>query len=111
MLVVRSSPFGSVSRTRCLIALRLLEESYPRELARLLEVPLFSIQGALSRLERDGLVAARSRGRTRLFRLNPRYFAAKELGQFLSRLMIQEPELDNRSRALRRRPRRTAKPL
>ena len=111
MLVTNSSPFGSVSRTRCLIALRLLEESYPRELARLLEMPLFSVQRALGRLERDGLVAARSRGRTRLFRLNPGYFAARELEQFLNRLMTQEPELDKRTKALRRRPRRTAKPL
>ena len=111
MLVTESSPFGSLSRTRCLIALRLLDESYPRELARLLEMPLFSVQRALSRLERDGLVAARSRGRTRLFRLNPRYFAARELEQLLNRLMAQEPELDKRTRTLRRRPRRTAKRL
>jgi DNA-binding transcriptional ArsR family regulator len=111
MLVIKSSPFGSLSRTGCLIALRLLDESYPRELARLLEMPLFSVQRALGRLERDGLVAARSRGRTRVFRLNPAYFAARELEQLLSRLIAQEPELDKRSRALRRRPRRTAKPL
>ena len=77
----------------------------------MLEMPLFSVQRALGRLERDGLVAARNRGRTRVFRLNPGYFAAGELAQLLNRLIAQEPELDKRIRALRRRPRRTAKPL
>ncbi len=35
-----SSPFGGETRTRVLVALRLLDESYPRELARLLGVSL-----------------------------------------------------------------------
>src|SRR4030067_1068849 len=36
---VSSSPFGGRTRTRALLALRLLGESYPRELARLLAGP------------------------------------------------------------------------
>ena len=41
---------------------------------------------ALRGLERDGLVAARSVGRTRLYQLNPRYFARDELQRYLLRL-------------------------
>jgi hypothetical protein len=40
MAVEQSSPFGGCTRTETLIALRLLEESYAREIARLLERPL-----------------------------------------------------------------------
>ena len=70
-------PFGGQARTRVLLGLRLLEESYPRELARVLELPLSGVQMAVRGLERDGLVAARAAGRTRLVRLNPRYFARR----------------------------------
>jgi sugar-specific transcriptional regulator TrmB len=89
----------------------LLGESYPRELARLLGVPLYSVQKALASLERDGIVAAQRRGRTRLFRLEPRYFAYRELQQYLDRLAGQEPELDRLIRKLRRRPHATGKRL
>jgi DNA-binding transcriptional ArsR family regulator len=106
-----SSPFGSRARTRVLLALRLLGESYPRELARLLDTPLFSIQRALQGLEQDGLVAGRAVGRTRVFQINPRYFARAALEDFLLRLSEPEAELRGRVASLRRRPRRTGKPL
>jgi len=111
MLVSRSSPFGGQARTLVLLALRLLEESFPRELARLLDVPLNGVQQALRGLEVDGLVTARAAGRTRLYRLNPRYFARDELGQYLKRLAGAEIDLLERIAKLRRRPRRAGKPL
>lgn len=111
MLVGSSSPFGSATRTAVLVALELLGESYPRELARLSGRHLASVQAALRGLERDGLVAARPAGRTRLFRLSPRYFALAELKGFLRRLSEAEPEIASRAERLRRRPRRTGKPL
>src|SRR3972149_1445644 len=85
MVKTTSSPFGGQGRTRVLLALSLLGESYPRELARLLEMPLSGVQGALRGLELDGLVVGRSLGRTRVFQLNPRYFAAAALGEVLRR--------------------------
>ena len=111
MLVSRSSPFGGQARTLVLLALSLLDESFPRELARLLEVPLNGIQQALRGLEVDALVAARTAGRTRLYRLNPRYFAREELEDYLKRLAGAETELAERTAQLRRRPRRAGKPL
>jgi len=110
MLVSRSSPFGGKTRTLVLVALSLLEESFPRELARVLEVPLNGIQQAIKGLEADGIVSGRTAGRTRLFRLNPSYFARKELKTYLQRLAEPETELAGRVAALRRRPRRTGKP-
>ena len=111
MLVSRSSPFGGQARTLVLLALSLLNESFPRELARLLGVPLNGVQQALRGLEIDGLVAARLAGRTRLYRLNPRYFARQELEDYLKRLAGAETELVERTAQLRKRPRRAGKPL
>jgi DNA-binding FadR family transcriptional regulator len=111
MKVASSSPFGGETRTRVLVALRLLDESYPRELARLLGVSLSSVQQAVRSLECDGLVAVRTMGRTRLARIDPRYFARRELLAFLGRLAEADLTLAAAAAAHRRRPRRTGKPL
>lgn len=106
-----SSPFGSLARTRVLLALSLLTESHARELVRLLGTNLSSTQKALISLERDGIVAARAAGRTRLYRLSPRAPARAELARYLERLVEFEPALRARVAELRRRPRRTGKPI
>ncbi len=111
MVVGSSSPFGGRARTEVLLALSLLEESYAREIARLLERPVSGVQKALRGLEDDGLVAGGSRGRTRIFRLAPRYFAYDELRGYLERLTEAEDDLRKRVGELRRRPRRTGKRL
>lgn len=105
------SPFGSSTRTRVLFTLQLLTESYAREMARLLEISLSSVQKALRSLERDGLVAGRAAGRARLFRVNPRHHARRELERYLARLLEPETMLRTRASELRRRPRRSGKPL
>lgn len=110
-MVGRSSPFGGKTRTRVLLTLRLLGESYPRELARILETSLWGVQQAIRGLELDGLVAGRSMGRTRIFRINPAYFASEDLQRYLLRLTEPEEDLRDRVAALRRRPRRTGKKL
>ncbi len=97
-----SSPFGSRARTQVLFALSLMNESYPRELARVLEAPLFSIQKALASLERDGLLASRLLGRTRLYTLNPRYIASRELREYLGRLAGRDFELKRKVGTVRR---------
>ena len=110
-MVGLSSPFGGVARTRVLMALVLLQESYQRELARILELPLSGVQQALRTLERDGLVGGRLMGRTRIIRLEPRYFARQELEAYLKRIARGDRNLTGRVEALRRRPRLAGKPL
>jgi DNA-binding transcriptional ArsR family regulator len=105
------SPFGSKTRTQVLLALRLLEQTYPRELARLLGVPLSVVQKAMRTLERDSLVVGRAVGRTRSFQINPRYFAVKELVAYLARLLEPESKLKQRAALIRKRPRQTGKRL
>jgi DNA-binding MarR family transcriptional regulator len=109
-MVIASSPFGGQARTRVLLALRLLDESYPRELARVLELPVSGVQMAVRGLERDGLVAGRTTGRMRLVRLNPRYFAREELQRYLLALAGADAALQNRVAEMRRRPRASGKP-
>jgi hypothetical protein len=50
-------------------------------------------------------------GRTRLYRLDPRYFAHEDLKRYLERLAEPEDALRESLAALRRRPRRSGKPL
>lgn len=99
---IPSSPFGSKARSQVLFALSLMDESYPRELARVLEGPLFSIQKALASLERDGLLASRLLGRTRLYTLNARYIASRELREYLARLAGRDFELKKKVGTVRR---------
>ena len=106
-----TSPFGSQTRTRVLLAINLLQQSYARELARVLTIPISVIQKAILSLERDGLVAVRSVGKTRAITLNPRFFARRELLVFLNRLAEPAARLRRTIATLRRRPRRSGKRL
>ena len=106
-----SSPFGSRSRTRVMIALELLGESYSRELARILGSGLSVVQKAVRSLELDGLIAARAVGRTRVYALNPGYFAAKQVQGLTRRLAEADEDLRRRVGTRRSRPRRGGKPL
>jgi len=108
--MTRSSPFGSRTRTRVLLALELLSESYSRELARVLGGGLSVIQKALRTLELDGLVAGRSVGRTRVYRINPGYFAVRDLRRLIRRLAEADEDLSRQVATLRSRPRRSGKP-
>ena len=111
MVLGRSSPFGGRTRTETLVALCLLQESYARQLARLLDRPLSGVQRAVGSLEEDGLIAGRMIGRTRLLSLAPRYFAREELQRYLERLAEAEDEIRRQVGRLRRRPRKSGKRL
>lgn len=87
--------------------LGLLEETYPTELARLLDASLYSVQTILADLESQGVVASRKRGRTRMVSLEPRFFAARELRALLSRLAEAEPDLEAAAATRRSRPRQS----
>ena len=110
MLANESELFGNRNRTMVLVALRLLEETYPSELAALLELQLFSVQSILASFERQGLAVSRLAGRTRLVKLNPRYFAAKDLKTLLWTLGKEDVPLQKLLAAKRRRPRQPGKP-
>lgn len=91
------------------MALRLLESSFPRELSRLLDVPVSAVSRALAGLERDAV--GRPVSRSRVSTINPRYVAKPELEGYLIRLSEADAELRSRLAHLRRRPRKTGNPL
>src|SRR5262245_6235672 len=101
-----SSSFGSRTRTRVLIALRLLEQSYSRELSRFLRLPVSVVQKGIRSLERDNLIVGRLAGKTRLLRLNPTYFAAAEVKALLDKLVESDANLRGRAAQLRKGSRR-----
>jgi DNA-binding transcriptional ArsR family regulator len=102
--------FGPSTRTAVLVAIRLLEETYPSELAQLLGVRPYTVQSILASLERESIVASRLMGRTRIVSLNPRYFAHAELSALLWKLGQHDLNLQAKLAARRRRPRRAGKP-
>jgi DNA-binding IclR family transcriptional regulator len=109
--MISAKLFGSASRTRVLALVALLEDTYPRELARLAGVPLVSVQRIVNDLEREGVIVTRIVGSNRQVRLNPRFYGAGELRALLLKYAKRDPVLERRASALRRRPRRAGKVL
>jgi DNA-binding transcriptional ArsR family regulator len=106
----RSRLFGSPRRTSVLVLLGLLEESYPSELAVLLDARLFAVQTILDSLESDGIIVTRRLGNTRRVQLNPRFVGYQELRALLWKLGEHDVEIQKAAARKRGRPRRKGKP-
>lgn len=102
--------FGNRNRTALLLAVSLLDETYPSELAQVLGVRLYTVQSILAKLEREGVLVSRLLGRMRRVSLSPRFFAYRELSILLSKLGKHDLALQQSLAARRRRPRRVGKP-
>ena len=103
--------FGSRARERILKLLGLLERSYPRELAAVLGEDLSVVQRTADDLERDGVLASRLMGRTRIFELNRTYQHYAPLRDLLVRMGQSDPEIVEAARRVRQRPRRAGKEI
>jgi len=103
---------GNKSAEKVLLFLATYGEGYASDIATTFDVPVFSIQQQLLKLERSGVLASQLIGRTRLFTWNPRYPLRNEFQAFLQKALSLLPESE-RSKYFRRRsrPRRTGKPL
>ena len=101
--------FGTEARTRLLLLVAVLDETYPGELSKYAGMPISSIQLTLDVLERERLIATRQRV-VRSVRLDPTYPAAKELRAFLLRIDEGYPQYREIRDSIRRRPRRRDKP-
>jgi hypothetical protein len=103
---------GSTNSERVLIFLFAREEGYPREIARFFNTDLAPIQRQLIKLEINGVLSSRMVGRTRLYRLNPRYAFKPEIEALLAKALEFYP-IEEKEKLLlnRRRPRRSGKPL
>jgi len=108
------SLFGNAVIEKILFYLVVNEECYPSQLKEVFQMPLFSFQRALARLEKGGVIVSQRKGKTLLYQFNPRYPFLKELKSFLERAYDGFPQ-DIRDKyyeqITRKRPRRQGKPL
>ncbi|HYZ16605.1 MAG TPA: hypothetical protein VE591_09400 [Candidatus Acidoferrum sp.] len=72
---------------------------------------IVSIQRTASDLERDGIVASRLMGRTRVYELNKRYQHYRQLRELLMSMGQADPELVEAAGTIRQRPRRVGKEI
>ena len=109
--MVETRLFGSPARTRTLALIALLEQTYPREIARLGDIPLVSVQRIIANLEREGVIATRIVGANRMVSINPRFYGAADLRALLLKYAKRDSDLESRVVRLRRRPRQTGSNL
>jgi DNA-binding transcriptional ArsR family regulator len=96
--------FGSATRTRALLTIALLEETYVRQLADLLGLSSPVLFRIVENLEREGIVISNYVGRTRTISLNPRLHGVRELEAFLLKY-AKGTDVEDRVTRVRRRPR------
>lgn len=106
--------FGNESIERVLFYLLRNETCYALQLKKQFQCTLSAMQQALLRLEKGGILVSTLVGKTRVFQFNPRYPFLSELRFFLQRAYETLPEEIKKKyyeTSVRRRPRRTGKPL
>src|SRR3989304_5493178 len=103
---------GSKNAERVLIYIFSRDEGYALESASFYETDLKSIQMQLNKLEKSGVLASHSVGRTRPYVFNPRYPFLNELkGLLIKALSFYPQEEQNELLMNRRRPRARGKTL
>ena len=104
--------FGNLTAERVLLFLANYGEGFAMEIARTFGSPLSMVQKQLKRLEGGGILVSQLKGKTRLYKWNPRYPFLKELLQLLNKSLESLSENDTEKYYLNRtRPRRAGKPL
>lgn len=106
--------FGNASIERVLFYLLQNKSCYALQLKKQFQAPLSTMQHALQRLEAGGILVSTLIGKTRVFQLNPRYPFLEKLCLFLQsayEALPQEIRNTYYESPIRKRPRRTGKPL
>lgn len=106
------SIFGSLSRERILTFITAREQGYAREITEFWNCSDRPIKRELNSLESDGVLTAKTYGRTISYRLNPRFFLGKELTALLIKIIdAYPPEWKEKLLFNRRRQRAKGKPI
>ena len=106
--------FGNVSIERVLFYLLQNQTCYALQLKKQFQSTLSPMQQALLRLEKGNILVSTLVGKTRVFQFNPRFPFLKELCSFLQSVYETLPEEIKKKyyeSPIRKRPRRTGKPL
>jgi DNA-binding MarR family transcriptional regulator len=103
---------GSEGAERVLLFLIARDEGYASEIASFYAMDVSTVQNQLKRMEREGLLVNKQTGRTRVYKFNPRYAFLAEVEALLAKALSLAPQkLREALTVVRRRPRRTGKPL
>ncbi len=103
---------GSKSSEKVMIFIAARGEGYAREISRFFGIALDPVQKQLDKLELGGILASEMKGKTRIYKFNPRYPFLGELKQILEKALSFYPEEERDQLIMnRRRPRRRGKTL
>ena len=110
--MILSGLFGNETAAKVLLYLENYGSGYPRAISETFELSISQVQRQLERFEREGVLASKLIGRTRLYSFNPRCFYRAELELLLKKAIERVPEpLQEKYFRNRSRPRRAGKPL
>lgn len=103
---------GNINKERCLQFIVARSEGYAREISEFYGTSLSPIQNQLDNLEKNGILYSESKGRTVIYKLNPRYPFINELTSLIEKTLEFLPEeMNEKLLNNRRRPRRKGKVL
>jgi hypothetical protein len=106
--------FGNSVIEKVLFYLLVNRTCYPSQLKTIFQIPLYSFQIALGRLEKGGIIVSQKMGKTLVYQFNPLYPFLNPLKMFLEKAYLAFPEEIRQAYyepILRKRPRRQDKPL
>lgn len=103
--------FGTKTRTDVLVLVAMLGETHASEIAKITGLSLSQVQRSLAALERVGVVVGVYEGKARRIRLCSAFFAKEELEQLLREMARKDANLQKAAATIRRRPRKSGKPL
>lgn len=103
---------GNIVKEKILIMLLVRGEVHARDVSSVCNIHLLSVQNQFKRLEMGGVLCSFMKGRTRLYKFNPRYPFIEELKILLKKaLLFVSKEEKVKHYTIRMRPRRSGKPF
>lgn len=103
---------GSISKERVLVFIVARGQGYAREIAEFFATGVTPINNQLTALEAQNVLYGETLGKTRIYKLNPRYAFIKPLTELMeTAIKYYPPEQQEELKTNRRRPRRAGKPL
>lgn len=103
---------GNINKERCLQFIVARGEGYAREISDFYNTSLSPIQNQLDNLEKNSILYSTFKGKTLIYRINPRYAFKNELISLLEKTIEFLPEeIFEKLVNNRRRPRRKRKML
>lgn len=83
--------FGGNTAEKILLYLAAIGEGYPAEIARTFEISTTQVQRTVERLENADILVSNTIGRSRLYKLNNKWFLADKLKGLLDKALLFIP--------------------